>query len=271
MNYGHRFCRRCGKFFEVKAPDDRYCGQCPEAPAAAKAAPAAAPPPPAAVRPQKPRPAPQPQTRPRRSSQARPAITPASGPRTLPILRALADAPAGLTTVQLAEIAGGASSWINALGTTRQLMLKQQRQGRVEQAGTEPGNRTRESVLWRITDEGRRYVGTKTRDQAASDTEPDGVAGDCFYVLLMYGGETPAASDLYERIAREHVPMGWAVPSREQVGRGLEDLASRQPPLVRQAGARWVITDHGYAMFDVWVPDEPNHAPGTANGTKRKD
>jgi hypothetical protein len=75
------------------------------------------------------------------------------------MLHALAAAPKGLTTPELAELgAAGASSWVNALGTTRQLMLKQQRQGRVEQAGTVEGDRTRSSVLWRITEEGRRYV-----------------------------------------------------------------------------------------------------------------
>jgi hypothetical protein len=83
---------------------------------------------------------------------------PVTGPRTLPMLRALAGAPAGLTTPQLAEFASSASSWVNALGTTRQLMLKQERLGRVRQAGTVDGDRTRGSALWRITEEGVRYA-----------------------------------------------------------------------------------------------------------------
>ena len=75
------------------------------------------------------------------------------------MLRALAAAPEGLTTPELAELgAGAASSWVNALSTTRVLMLKQQKQGRVRQAGTVPGVRTRGSILWQITEEGRHYV-----------------------------------------------------------------------------------------------------------------
>ena len=81
-----------------------------------------------------------------------------TGPRTLPMLRALADAPRGLTTPQLAEHASSATSWVNALGSTRVLMIKQERLGRVRQSGTVAGNRTRDSVLWRITAEGERYV-----------------------------------------------------------------------------------------------------------------
>jgi len=88
------------------------------------------------------------------------------------MLRALSDAPAGLTTPQLAELAGGASSWVNALGTTRVLMLKQQARGRVEQAGTVAGNLTRESVLWRITDEGRRYVQAAAGGNGSVTTQP---------------------------------------------------------------------------------------------------
>ena len=74
------------------------------------------------------------------------------------MLRALADAPRGLTTPQLAEHASSATSWVNALGSTRVLMIKQERLGRVRQAGTVEGDRTRPSVLWRITAEGERYV-----------------------------------------------------------------------------------------------------------------
>jgi len=74
------------------------------------------------------------------------------------MLRALAAAPGGLTTPQLAQFASSETSWVNALGSTRVLMLKQQRQGRVVQAGTVAGDRTRESALWRITEDGQRYV-----------------------------------------------------------------------------------------------------------------
>jgi hypothetical protein len=88
------------------------------------------------------------------------------------MLRALADAPGGLTTPRLAEFASSAASWVNALGTTRQLMLKQERLGRVRQAGTVAGDRTRGSALWRITAEGEQYV----RDATVACPAPEEIA-----------------------------------------------------------------------------------------------
>lgn len=151
-HHGSRFCRRCGTLFPVTDPDAWTCGcKPPDASPAPVAAPAAAPPPPRR------------DTRQHRPARPRPATAgrnagPVSGPRTLPMLRALADAPDGLTTPVLAEFASSATSWVNALGTTRLLLLKQVRLGRVTQAGTVTGDRTRGSVLWRITDDGLRYV-----------------------------------------------------------------------------------------------------------------
>lgn len=121
------------------------------------------------------------------------------------MLRALAEAPAGLTTPQLTEITGYASSWINALGTTRQLMLKQERQGRVGQAGTVAGNRTRASILWRITEEGRRYVeealaaAPEPVTAPAQDT-PDGPAITATALLLL----ARHAAAARQRAARKH-------------------------------------------------------------------
>ena len=175
-DYGSRFCQGCGRLFGLTEPGQLCCASCGESgepappPAPVLLRPAFAPPAPAkAARAAKPKavtaprrdrpkrpPAPRPVPRPPRPPRF--PDGPVAGPRTLPMLRALADAPGGLTIPQLAEVAGGASSWINALGTTRQLMLKQQKQGRVEQAGTVEGDRTRPSILWRITEEGRRYV-----------------------------------------------------------------------------------------------------------------
>ena len=87
------------------------------------------------------------------------------------MLRALAGHPVGLTTPQLAELASSATSWINALGSTRQLMLKQQRQGRIVRAGTVAGDRTRGSVLWRITEEGKRYVAEQADAMAKASSK----------------------------------------------------------------------------------------------------
>jgi len=92
---------------------------------------------------------------------------PASGPRTLPMLAALAAAPDGLATPDLAAYASAEATWVNALGTTRQLMLKQQRAGRVTQAGTAAGERTRDSVIWRITPAGRAWVTAQRQGDGA--------------------------------------------------------------------------------------------------------
>lgn len=183
--YGSRFCQRCGKRFELTAPRQQRCAMCEEA-----AGPGPVPPP-VRPRPVFAPPAPVKATRPPAGRRPRPKVPPkpeaaqgarlkravtvngtsVPGQRTLPMLRALAEAPGGLTTPDLAElIAPSASSWINALGSVRVLMLKQEKRGRVEQAGTVAGNRTRESILWRITDEGRRYV------QEADDGERKAVA-----------------------------------------------------------------------------------------------
>jgi hypothetical protein len=148
--YGSRFCQRCGKLFQLSAPDGLLCPSCEQSPAATAPAPA-----PVAVQPR--RGTRKREPRPKRTAAGRNS-GPVAGQRTLPMLRALAEHPAGLTTPQLAELASSATSWVNALGSARQLMLKQQRQGRVVQAGTAAGDRTRESALWRITDEGRRHV-----------------------------------------------------------------------------------------------------------------
>jgi hypothetical protein len=152
--YGSRFCQRCGKLFQLSAPDGLLCPSCEQSPAAT--APVAVPP----CRDTRKR-----EPRPKRTAAGRNS-GPVVGQRTLPMLRALAEHPAGLTTPQLAELASSATSWVNALGSARQLMLKQQRQGRVVQAGTAAGDRTRESALWRITAEGRRYVAGQAAEVA---------------------------------------------------------------------------------------------------------
>ena len=90
------------------------------------------------------------------------------------MLRALAEHPAGMTTPQLAELASSAMSWINALGSVRVLMLKQQRQGRVAQAGTMPGDRTRTVLLWRLTEAGRQYVREQDGADRPAQKEPAG-------------------------------------------------------------------------------------------------
>lgn len=151
--YGSRFCQRCGRLFQLSEPDSQICPSCEQSPPSARAAEAA----PAAVAVKPRRDTRKRKPRPKRTAAGRNS-GPVAGQRTLPMLRALAGHPAGLTTPQLAELASSATSWINALGSTRQLMLKQQRRGRVVQAGTVAGDRTRDSVLWRITDEGKRHL-----------------------------------------------------------------------------------------------------------------
>lgn len=155
-SYGSRFCGQCGRLFQRAEPDSQVCGACGEPPAVP--APAPARPAPAA----RPRPAVRREPRPRRGAAGANA-GPVAGQRTLPMLRALANAPGGLTTPRLAEHASSAASWVNALSSTRMLMIKQERLGRVRQAGTVAGDRTRGSALWRITAEGERYVRERER------------------------------------------------------------------------------------------------------------
>lgn len=187
-SYGSRFCRKCGQLFQLAEPGTPTCGTC-ESPATdvprpgpgrsepigtgvstgpghpdLPRSPAPAARPPAPRKPRVPRP---------RQTAAGANAGPVTGQRTLPMLRALAAAPRGLTTPQLAEFASSATSWVNALGTTRQLMLKQERLGRVTQAGVAPGNRTRGSVLWRITAEGERYVRDHTSETGSRTSGAD--------------------------------------------------------------------------------------------------
>jgi len=121
------------------------------------------------------------------------------------MLRALANAPGGLTTPQLTEIAGITSSWVNALGTTRQLMLKQQKQGRVKQAGFTDGDRTRPVALWRITDKGRQYIRgaaeAPPKPAPAQSTSGGGGAPAAGFELLLLAKLAAAER---ERVAREH-------------------------------------------------------------------
>lgn len=177
--YGSRFCRQCGKLFELTAPGQKHCASCesgepvPVAPPAPVTAVKVAAKPPSKPRQHKRAPASRPKAAP--PVRAKRAVTvngtSVPGQRTLPMLRALAEAPGGLATPDLAElIAPSASSWINALGSVRVLMLKQEKRGRGKQAGTVPGDRTRESILWQITDEGRRYV------REAGDSQPKAAA-----------------------------------------------------------------------------------------------
>jgi hypothetical protein len=186
-DYGSRFCGQCGRLFDVATPGERICASCAQpaelaepmvatAPAVAMlpvARPAAVP----TLKIVKPHERPK-DTRKRgprpKSTAAGRNAGPAAGQRTLPMLRALMTAPRGLTTPQLAEYASSATSWINALGSTRQLMLKQEKRGRVRQAGTAEGNRTRASVVWRITEDGERYVKDADASQApAVQDDPD--------------------------------------------------------------------------------------------------
>lgn len=171
-SYGSRFCRQCGRLFQLAEPDSQTCGACGQPPVQAQCAPAQVTPaaassaPPAPGKPH--RDARKRAPRPRRAGAGRNS-GPESGQRTLPMLRALTNAPGGLTTPQLAVHASAGTSWVNALGSARQLMLKQERLGRVRLAGTVPGERTRTVNLWRITAEGEQYV----RDAACPAPEEE--------------------------------------------------------------------------------------------------
>lgn len=172
--YGSRFCRQCRTLFQLAEPDGQLCPSCeqPAEPVVTVTAPGAPGPSPAEPAPVRPVRDARKRKRVKRAAAGRNA-GPVTGPRTLPMLRALAAAPDGLTTPQLAEYASASASWVNALGSVRQLMLKQERQGRVRQAGTVAGDRTRGSVLWRITEEGERYVRDASGGEGGSTTARD--------------------------------------------------------------------------------------------------
>jgi hypothetical protein len=197
-HYGSRLCRGCGRLFTLTGPGDGpYCASCKE-PAEPAGTRITAPEPAAltaAVKPETVASAPPP--KPPRVRAPRPKNTAtgrnsgaAAGQRTLPMLRALAGAPAGLTTPQLAELANSGSSWVNALGTVRQLMLKQEKRGRVKQAGSVPGDRTREVVLWKITEEGLRYVrgadGSDVHHEPTVDPKPEPDLDEPLYKLFPF-------------------------------------------------------------------------------------
>src|SRR5580704_3927337 len=95
------------------------------------------------------------------------------------------------------------------------------------------------------------------------DSGPDGIAGDCFYVLGMYAAEGGVtAARLHELVAWENGSLGWPVPSRGQVQRGLRVLAFRRPPLVeKMPGGRWRQTPHGHVMLLAWTGGEDDEAP----------
>jgi hypothetical protein len=86
------------------------------------------------------------------------------------------------------------------------------------------------------------------------DSEPQGIASDCFWVLGMYAPRDGlTAVELHGHVAAENESMGWPVRSRHQVRVGLQGLARRRPPLVERAGGVWRISAYGHAMMDVWA------------------
>jgi hypothetical protein len=158
------------------------------------------------------------------------------------MLRALAAAPGGLTTPQLAEHASSASSWVNALGSTRQLMLKQERLGRVMQAGTAGGNRTRPSVVWRITEAGGHYV----KDAGAS--EPPSCPAPAADWPHIYG---KPGSPYGTGKRRPAVPFTGQAPACRAGDRvEARDAAGNWLPKVAMGSPRY---DHESAIRETWL------------------
>ena len=79
--------------------------------------------------------------------------------RTQTLLQTLARSPQGLTTPQLARAIGEASRpWQRALNQCGTAMRLHERLGRAERAGTEPGRRGPEAVIWQITPDGAAWL-----------------------------------------------------------------------------------------------------------------
>jgi hypothetical protein len=95
-----------------------------------------------------------------------------------------------------------------------------------------------------------------------ADSEPDGINGDCFWVLGMYddGGHGLTALELHGLIARENESMGWPVPTPGQVGRSLRLLARRRTPLTERLAGRWLLTAHAHDQIRQWAGEEEEPA-----------
>jgi hypothetical protein len=84
--------------------------------------------------------------------------------RVIPVLRALAASPAGLSTADLArQCAPDVKPWNYALTTIGALLRPQKAAGRVKACGTVPGG---SALLWQITGEGRSFLGTWEENRA---------------------------------------------------------------------------------------------------------
>lgn len=248
--YGSKLCRGpCGRLFALRSPRGLLCDSCAQLAESAATAgpamtspvvtmPASARPEPAQAPPKAPRPRPAPPAR-----SARRDWQPSADTGTLPMLRALAAAPDGLTTPRLAELAGSGSSWTNALGTVRQLMLKQEARGRVEQAGTAPGDRTRPVTLWRITSEGRRYVREAGAAPAAEAAPPQPDAPAPVPVLAGHAEIRLTGDDLARldsgQIKAVFAGVGSVLAARQEAARARR--APNRTPGMREAGEYWII------------------------------
>jgi hypothetical protein len=163
--------------------------------------------------------------------------------RTVPMLRALAANPGGLTTPELARrFASDVPSWSRALSLCGHLLRKQEAAGYVRVAGTirKPG---RPTIIWQLTDTGRR--------EADLTSTPAGMSGSCFLALATLGGTASTVQ------VRKWLEAQGEVLTPAQTRGSLASLARRKPPLVEllqkgQVGGRpdvWGMTGHGRALL----------------------
>lgn len=87
--------------------------------------------------------------------------------RTIPMLRALADAPGGLSATELVSVAAAdIQPRKRAVKRCRTLLEEQAGRGRVRRAGSVPAARSKvPMIVWQITDEGRRYLSMSPQDR----------------------------------------------------------------------------------------------------------
>lgn len=87
-------------------------------------------------------------------------------------------------------------------------------------------------------------------------TEPDGICGDCFYVLGMYDDPVYGLSsaELRDRIAGETISR--PVPPAAQVGHALRVGLARRKLVERVLPGRWRVSAYGKQMLAIWCGDD---------------
>jgi hypothetical protein len=160
--------------------------------------------------------------------------------RAIPILQALAAAPDGMTTNELAE-KFAADIQLQHAAYTRcwEAMHKQERQGHVKRGEhvTSP-HRNVPVTVWQITDTGRRFLGGH-RDV------PDTLTGTCVMVLCMIGHPV-SNTGIWHWLTGNGEDV-----TRKQVKGAVYHGTRMNPPLIESAGqGLWQLAAHAHELLE---------------------